>query len=111
MGLGPSLCPIRLSSPNSALTSEPAQKEIVIRVGEGRQHVLDIFSELRREMLVKVVFTLTPGFQTLRLFSSSLLFDMHLAHDNERMGKQMNRRRHRSLDGWVDEWVGEWKKE
>lgn len=99
-----------MSSPNSALTSEPAQKEIVIGIGEGRQHVLDIFSELRREMLVKVVFTLSLGFQTQWLSSSSLLFHMHLAHDDGRMGKQMNRR-HRSLDGWVDEWVGKWKKE
>lgn len=51
------LLPLALTSPTSALTSEPAQKEIVIRVGQGRQHVLDIFSELGREMLVEEVFT------------------------------------------------------
>lgn len=45
----------------SAFTSEPAQKEIIIRIGQGRQHVLDIFSKLGREMLVKVVFTLSLG--------------------------------------------------
>lgn len=56
--------PLTLSFPISALTSEPAQKEIVIRVGQGRQHVLDIFSELEREMLVRGVFTLSLGPQT-----------------------------------------------
>lgn len=50
---------LTLSSPTSALTSEPTQKEIIIRVGQGGQHILDIFSKLGREMLVKVVFTLS----------------------------------------------------
>lgn len=61
MGPGSSCCPLTLSTPTSALTSEPAQEEIIIRVGQSRQHILDIFSELGREMLVKVVFTLSLG--------------------------------------------------
>lgn len=56
--------PLTLVSPTSALTSEPAQKEIVIRIGQGGQHVLHIFSELGREMLVKAAFALNLGPQT-----------------------------------------------
>lgn len=61
LGPGPPCRPLTSRFPASALTSEPAQKEIVIRVGQGRQHVLDVFSELGREMRVKVVFTLSLG--------------------------------------------------
>ena len=53
------LLPLALTSPMSTLTSEPPQKEIVIRVGQGGQHVLDIFSELGRETVVEEVFTLS----------------------------------------------------
>ena len=90
------LLPLALTSPTSALTSEPAEKEIVIRVGQGGQHVLDIFSELGREMLVEEVFTLSLELRlsdTFFFFSVSfLLFQCSLAcSDGRRVGGGMGR--------------------
>lgn len=76
------LLPLALTSPMSTLTSEPAQKEIVIRVGQGGQHVLDIFSELGRETVVEEVFTLSLELRLSDTFFFSvsfLLFQCSLA--------------------------------
>lgn len=58
-GPRPSCCPLISSIPTFSLTSEPTKKEIIIRVWQGGQHVLDIFSELERKMPVDMF--LTPG--------------------------------------------------
>lgn len=93
------LLPLALTSPTSALTSEPAQKEIVIRVGQGGQHILDIFSELGREMLVEEVFTLSLE---LRL-SDIFFFFQFLSFSSSVVWPAVME------DGWVEGWGGEWK--
>lgn len=76
---------------------------MVIRVGQGRQHVLDVLSELGREKRVKVVFTLSLALpQTQRLFSSTRLFRVLPAHDDGRVGGQRNGR---DIDHWVGGWM------
>lgn len=94
------LLPLALTSPTSALTSEPAQKEIVIRVGQGGQHVLDIFSELGREMLVEEVFTLSLE---LRLGDTFLFFFQFLSFSSSAVWPAVME------DGWTEGWEGEWK--
>lgn len=67
------------------LTSEPAQKEIVIRIGQGGQHVLHIFSELGMEMLVKVAFAFSLGLQPNNYFHHPFSSTCNLLHDDGRM--------------------------
>lgn len=93
------LLPLALTSPMSTLTSEPAQKEIVIRVGQGGQHVLDIFSELGRETVVEEVFTLSLE---LRL-SDTFFFFQFLSFSSSAVWPAVME------GGRAEGWGGEWK--
>ena len=95
------LLPLALASPMSTLTSEPAQKEIVIRVGQGGQHVLDIFSELGRETVVEEVFTLSLE---LRLSDTFFFFLFNfLSFSSSAVWPAVME------GGWAEGWAGEWK--
>lgn len=77
-GPRPSCCPLIFSIHTSPLTSEPTKKKIIIRVRQGRQYILDVFSELERKMPVGEFLTLSLGLSTLR-FSNHLSFTLSLS--------------------------------
>lgn len=77
-GPRPSCCPLIFSNPTSPLTSEPTKKKVIIRVGQGRQHILDVFSELERKVPVGEFLTPSLGLSTPR-FSNHLSFALFLS--------------------------------
>lgn len=79
-GPGPSQHPLS----HLGLTSKPSQKEVIIGVGQGRQHVLDIFSELGgRGTVAKVGFShgALVSRHKMILMASSLSTPLALLHE------------------------------
>lgn len=109
----PSCCPLIFNLLSSPLTSEPTKKKVIIRVGQGRQDILNIFSELERKMPVDEFLTPSLGLSAPR-FGNHLSFAVSLSLtvawvggcvDKGKMEGRVNRWVERKSEGSIDRWM------